>query len=282
MDFFKNALLLAVPFTLVFEGNENPNPDPDPNPNPDTPPPADNKKPKLDSATQEYVNSLLAKERRELTAKAEKKNNELIAQLETQRNNAATTESERATLAERIDSLKAEFASKEQLAAQSNEKRIKDLEGQLKGKDAETATWRSRFTETLVENSLTDAAVKGKAYNPNQVVIILKPYTKVEEVLGDDNKPTGKYQAKVKLPAKDKDGKPTVLELGPTEAVKQLAEMPEEYGNLFISGAAGGLGGGSLGRGGSGGAKDMATLPTDQYVEERRKQRQNRLDRKKG
>lgn len=280
MNFLKNALLLAVPFDLVFEGNEPPNPDPNnPNPNPNPDPAAgggggDPKKPKLDPVTQEYVNSLVAKERREAQAKAEKKNNELIKELETQRNLASTTETDRQVLAERIEGLRAEFASKEQLTAQSNEKRIKELESQLKGKDTETSTWRNRFTETLVENSLTEAAVKGKAFNPNQVVIILKPFTKVEEILGDDNKPTGKFQTKVKLPAKDKDGKPTVLELGPTEAVKQLSEMPEEYGNLFISGAAGGLGGGSLGRGGSGGAKDMATLPTAEYIAERRKGRQ--------
>jgi hypothetical protein len=135
---------------------------------------------------------------------------------------------------------------------------------------------------TLVTNSLTDAAVKGKAFNPNQVVTLLKPHTRVEEIVGDDGKPTGKFTTKVKLPAKDKDGNPTILELGPTEAVKQLSEMPDEYGNLFISGAAGGLGGGSLGRGGAGGTKDKSQLPTNEYIAERKREKQAAITRKKG
>jgi uncharacterized protein YdiU (UPF0061 family) len=271
----KLMLLQGRAFNLVFEGEENTETAPE-----NTDPPVEDKakiKVKLDEPTQKYVNSLLAEERR----KAEKKNNELITQLETQKNLSNTTAAERAALESRIDDLRAEFQTKEQLTTQSNEKKIKELEKQVKDKDAEAQTWTKRFQERLVTGDLTDAAVKGKAFNPKQVVTILKPMTRiVEEVDEQTQKPTGEFTTRVKLPAKDKDGQPTVLDLAPADAVKQLAEMPEEYGNLFINPATGGLGGGNLARGGGG--KTGPITDTSEYMLERRKQRSQAVNKRKG
>jgi len=59
----------------------------------------------------------------------------------------------------------------------------------------------------------------------------------------ETDQPTGRYVPKVRLAGKDKDGKSVILDLTPTEAVKQMKEMPEIYGNLFKSGAHSGIGG---------------------------------------
>lgn len=266
-------LLKSYAFSLVFEGEIDPPVDPP------IDPPVDAKKPKVqfDDIQQKYVNSLVAEEKR----KAERKNNELITQLETQKNHAATTAAERTALEGRIEDLRAEFQTKEQLTNQSNEKKIKDLEKQVKEKEDAANTWTRRFQERLVTGDLTDAAVKGKAFNPKQVVTILKPMTRiVEEIDEATQKPTGEFTTRVKLPAKDKDGQPTMLDLAPADAVKQLAEMPDEYGNLFISTATGGLGGGNLSRGSQG--KSGPITDTNEYMSERRKQRSQAVNRRKG
>ena len=58
---------------------------------------------------QAYVNSLVAEERR----RAKSKNEALILQLETLKNSSNTTAAEKEQLADRIESLKAEFQTKE-------------------------------------------------------------------------------------------------------------------------------------------------------------------------
>lgn len=267
----KLQLLQARSFVLTYDGENTETEDP-----PVDPPASDpalesdkNKKEKvkLDPKTQAYVNSLLAEERR----KAEKKNNDLITQLETERNRATTTAAEKQQLDERIEQLKGEFATKEELATRDTQKKLKELEDQKKKSDAEARTWQDRFRKNKVNVDLNQAAVTEKAFNPNQVVTILTPMTRLVEVTGDDGKPTGEYETRIKLTSKDKEGKPVVLDLTPTEAVKQLKEMPEEYGNLFISGANGGLGLTNLNRGG--GSKPAHELSTAEYIAERRKAR---------
>jgi hypothetical protein len=91
---------------------------------------------------------------------------------------------------------------------------------------------------------LLDAGIRGDAFNADQVVTILRPSTRlIEELDPETNQPTGRFVPKVRLAGKDKDGKSVVLDLTPTDAVKQMKEMPEIYGNLFKSGAHSGVGG---------------------------------------
>lgn len=278
MKWFK--LIPALPFHMVFEGTDpvlDPVVDPPVDP-PATEPPAKGKvKPKFDPVQQEYFNSVVAEERRKLTAK----NDQLITQLETQKNLTSTTAAERQTLEEKIADLKAEFQTKEQLSGAANEKTIKQLQAEVKKKDAEAITWRERHHKTLVDNSLTEAAVKGKAYNAKQVVTILRPLTRVVELANDKGEPTGEFETRVKLQTKDKEGQPVVLDLDPIQAVKQLAEMGEEYDNLFISPATGGLGSANRGNAGNGGVVDRSKLSTEDYISQRKKDKDAASDRRR-
>lgn len=221
---------------------------------------AEKKKPaskiKLDPATQDYVNSLLAEERR----KGSSKNQELIKQLETQKNRAGTTEAEKTRLETRIEELKTEYQTKEELANQRSGKKIKDLESKITKAESDAKKWQSMFSSYRISNSLLQAATEQKAYNPSQVVALLAPNTRLVEATDEEgNAIPDSFLEKVKIVGKDKDGKAITLDLTATEAVKQLSEMPE-YGNLFISGATGGIGGNNLSkRGGT----DSDTPPKD-------------------
>jgi hypothetical protein len=92
--------------------------------------------------------------------------------------------------------------------------------------------------------------------------------TRRVEKLGPDGKPTGEFEARVKFTG-EKDGKPVQLDLTPDETVKLMTEMPQQYGNLFISAATGGLGGGN----GSSGPKAPITNIKDLSNEEYEKRR---------
>lgn len=270
-----DLFLLATPFYSVFDGIVDPEPDPEPEPEPKpepkpepSPKPAEKPKVKLDPTTQAYVNSLLADERRKAQAKAE----QLVTQLETEKNRVGTTAAEKQALEERIEALRAEYATKDELKGRETDKKIKDLESEKKRLEAERQTWKDRFEQTTKLNALTTAAAAEKAYNVDTVVTILDSKTTLREIKDEEGKPTGQFEPRVKINTKDKDGKPFVMDLDPLGAVKQLKEMPE-FQNLFISPQAGGLGGGSLGRGGVGGSKAPHEMSTTEYMEWRRKQR---------
>jgi hypothetical protein len=265
------ALLLASPFITVFDGEGDPAPAGDP-PAGDPPPAADDKKPatkvKLNQDQQAFVNSLLAEERR----KAAVKNEQLITQLETEKNRAGTTASEKLQLEERIEGLKTEFATKEELKARETSKKVAELEATNRRLEAEGSTWKTRYDRDRKRIDLTQAAATEQAYNPRQVVNELFPNARLEPVVGEDGKPTDEFQTRVKINTVDKDGKPVTLDLDPLSAVKQLKEM-KEHANMFISPVAGGLGGGNLGRGGGGGGKAAHEMSTEEYVAARRKAR---------
>lgn len=218
---------------------------------------------------QAFINSKLAEERRKATAK----NDQLITQLETEKNRSGTTEAERQQLAERIDTLRAEYATKDELNQRETNKRVKDLETVAAREAAEKATWKERWEKDRVRVDLTHASSLEKAYNNEPVLAILQPKTTLREVVGEDNKPTGEYETRVKIQTKDKDGKAVTLDLDPVGAVKQLKEMPE-YANLFIAPGTGGLGGGNLNRGTE--KVPMHQLGTEAYIAERNKNRKKK------
>jgi hypothetical protein len=264
------AILAADAFAPVYEGEDDTPPAAGEG---ETPPPAEDKdkgkaKVKLTPEQQAFVNSLLAEERR----KAQVKNEQLITQLETEKNRSGTTAAEKQQLEDRIEQLKNEFATKDELQKREVNKRIQELEQKNKSLEAEGSTWKQRYDRDRKRIDLTQAAATEKAYNPRQVVNELFPNARLVETVGEDGKGTGEYETRVKISTVDKEGKPVTLDLDPVGAVKQLKEM-SEFQNLFISPATGGLGGGNLGKGGSGGSKPMAEMTTEEFMAARRKAR---------
>lgn len=259
-------LIDAIPFRTVFEGDDPPV-DPPADPPADPPPSSDKSKVKFDQAQQNYVNSLLANERRKLQTR----NEELITQLETQKLQANTTQSEKEALESRIETLRNEFATKEELSKKDTDKRIKQLEKEKSESDKKAKDHWEKYEQYKIENDLVTAAAQGKAFDPEQIVAILRPATKLVEDTGDGGKPTGVFNTRVRLPGTNKDNQPITLDLSPPEAIKYLAEKPEKYGNLFISGATGGLGSSNQGK--TGDKPDPSKMSTSEYMEHRRKER---------
>ena len=257
-------LLVASPFATTYEGEVDP-PVADPpvaDPAPVEKKPAE--KVKLSTEQQAFVNSLLAEERRKSTAK----NDQLITQLETEKNRSGTTAAEKQQLEERIETLKNEFATKDELKSRETAKKLQELEQKNRQLEAEGSTWKTRYDRDRKRIDLTQAAATEKAYNPRQVVHELFDKSRLVETIGEDGKGTGEYVTRVKIQTVDKEGKPVTLDLDPVGAVKQLKEI-SEFANLFISPATGGLGGGNLGKGGTPG-KPKHEMSTEEYMAARR------------
>ncbi len=211
----------------------------------------DEKKPdekKLDDTlkfTQEQLNRFVADERRKL----QKQNEKTIAQLEILRKNASLTELEKQSLEDRIETIKNDFLSKEQIAQKEQQKVKQKQQEELDNVKKEVTRWRSLYEETTVDNTLLGAAASDQdVFNGRQILELLKPKTRlVEELDSESGKPTGRFTPRVRLPGKDKDGNPITLELTAEEAVKQMKENTSEYGNLFKSNVIKGVGGSNNG-----------------------------------
>jgi hypothetical protein len=125
-----------------------------------------------------------------------------------------------------------------------------------------------------VARSLQDAAVMADAFQPSQVVTLLKHMTRlVEEVDDKTGKSTGRFQIVVDFPDVDADGNPTIAVHTPAGAVKRMKDLPETYGNLFKSGVVSGIGANSSTgvMPGSNGKIDLRKLTPAQYRELREK-----------
>jgi hypothetical protein len=206
--------------------------------------------------SQEDLNRFLANEKRKWKQQQQK----AIDELEALRAKANLTEEERQQYDDRIEQMKNELLTKEQLTQKEREKTEKAYKKELEKLTGERDNWKGRFTEATITRAITDAAVSNDAYVPGQIVAIVRPATQLAEELDGEGKPTGKLVPIVELHDKDKDGKPVTLKLSPKDAVKRMKEM-DEYLNLFKGEGTGGLGG--MNRGGSAKQTDLKNLAKD-------------------
>lgn len=216
---------------------------------------------------QKHLNFLLAEERRKSKANTDK----VVAQLQTLRDQAGTTQADRDALQARIEELQNLHTTQEELRKKEDAKKIKKHQEELEAARNEANVWRDRYTTTMIDREIIDAASKAehRAHNPKHIVNELRPVTRLVEDLDEENKPTGRYTPRVKLTAAGKDGKTVTLDLTVTEAVKFMSEQ-EEHAPLFVSGATGGYGGTTSGR-----VRNQNDPPTDpkEYQEWRKKNR---------
>jgi TolA-binding protein len=179
---------------------------------------------------QEDVNRIVAEERRKLEGKTK----QIVSQLEELRAAQGTTAQQKEELERRIEELSSTFQTKEQQIAAQSKKEREQYEATVKSFEGQAKTWRSRYEESTIERALLDAATQTEAFNPTQIVKMLRSDTRLAEELDDKGQPTGNYVVKVKH---SKEGK--VLELSAAEALKALKESD---GNLFKNSATGGIG----------------------------------------
>ena len=187
--------------------------------------------------TQEQVNTMMAKEKREHETRTQKALGELKA-LQTRAN---LTTKERSDLESRVEQMQNELLTKEQLATKEKEKSTKAHEKVVEDITVDRDAWKERFTQSTILRSIQDAAIENGAVSPDQIVRMLGSDTRLVEEM-KDGAATGKLVPQIKMDDVDKDGKPVTLDLVINEAVKRMSDM-EQHGNLFRAEGAGGIGG---------------------------------------
>ena len=193
---------------------------------------------KANPGLQDELNVMMAENRRNLT----KQNGELVGQLEQLKQNTRLTQEERDELQSRITQLEEQYMTKEELSKRENAKKEKTFQKEIETATKEKESWRNLYASETIDRSLQDAAIEGKALRPSQIVDILRNRTQLVEVMTSDGQPTGRYAPVVKFNDVNDEGKPVILDLSPSETIKRMRELTENYGNLFEGTATSGLG----------------------------------------
>ena len=121
--------------------------------------------------------------------------------------------------------------TKEELAQQEREKLIKNHNKEIEKLTSERDTWQKLYQSSTIETAITNASIEHQAFSPSQINAYLGPKTRLVEGLDEKGKPNGRWVPEVTF-EDVKDGKPIVLKLSPSEAVKRMKEM-DEHVNLF-------------------------------------------------
>jgi hypothetical protein len=226
---------------------------------------------------QTQVNKFLAEERRKAEAHWKAQNKALLEEKETKINELLADKN--LTVAER-DRLQADYTkvqndlkehrSEKETMLRERKAAEDALKTQVQELDGRAKSWESRYSESTIKRELQEAAVKNNAVNADQLVKLLKPDTKMVPVMDEAGKPTGEYTPVVELDVV-KDGKSTKVQYSPAKAVEYMKSQTAQYGNLFRSNVAAGVGGNakpadSLGSG----PIDPANLTQEQYEEIRK------------
>jgi len=220
--------------------------------------------------SQDDVNRFLAEDKR--------KHQTALAQVEAKLTEALAdrtmTEATRKALEENLTAIQGQLRTKEQQLAHEKKQMEEVHTSEVVELKKKVQVWEALYRDSTVERALQDAAVKGDAFNAEQIVVLLRPMTKLLEVVDErTGKTTGKYKPMVEMSDVDpKTGEPVQMVRTPEEAVKRMKELPDTFGNLFKSGVVSGIGAGTAAGGVPGGGRvDVRKLTPQQYRELREK-----------
>jgi hypothetical protein len=219
--------------------------------------------------SQDEVNKFLADERRKTTQKytqLEGAYKEALA-------NQNLTQEQRVQLEEKLEDLQKTFRTKEEQLKHEQKAFEEKYTKELESYKTSAQTWEGRFKNTMLEQTLQDAAVKHDAYDPMVLTILLKTMSKVIEKTDEQGRGTGEWTTIVDLTDVDaKTGETIVTRRTPEDAVKRMKEL-ERFANQFKPNVVAGIGSGTatgVGRPGAG-VFDPSRMTTEQYMELRRK-----------
>lgn len=208
-------------------------------PAPGTPPPAPGTPPVDKTYTQKELNDFLAVEKNQ----AKKNNQALITQLEELKGIKSLSEQQTTDLNAKIEELQNQSLSKEEIAKREKDKLQKDYDVKLTQATEQQKTWQGRFSNKVIEVDVLREADKADAYNPEQILDLLRNKSRTVEGVGEDGKPNGKFVTRINIDSEDDAGVVKTLDLTATEAIKLMKEQ-KKYANLFIVEGTGGVGGG--------------------------------------
>ena len=175
---------------------------------------------------------------------------------------------QRAKLEAELQDVQKMSRTKEQQAEYERKQERERYTAEVETLQSQIDQWESLFKSSVVDRSLQDAAIAQDAFNPSQIIGLLRPMTRMQEKTDGSGNPVGQFSPVIDFPDIDETSGEQVTTLRtPEEAVQRMKELPQFYGNLFRSNVVSGVGSGSA----TGGVKsgegriDPTKLTPEQY-----------------
>jgi len=219
---------------------------------------------------QDQVNAIVAADRRKLAEAHQvvtKKYQELEGMYKHALEDKTLTAEARTQLEAKLEDVQKTYLTKEETLIADKKKVEERLSQEAKQWQDSAIRWESQFKQTLVDRNLQEAAVQHDAYNPGQMIALLRPMTKVAEKLDDQGRGTGVFEVVVDLnDINSETGAPQITRRSPEDAVKRMKELDDLYGNLFKTNVVSGVGAGTAPGGASIGRINKQKLTTAEYM----------------
>jgi hypothetical protein len=202
----------------------------------------------------------------ELRASSRKESDALMKQFEAIQNRLNLSEKEKEEIAQSLEEVRTAGMTEKQKLEHQLMKTQEQLKTETTKWTQEASTWKERFENTQLQTQIQDAVIANKGIDSEHFLALIRLWgTKIKEVVIDD-KPTGRYEARVTFPDADKDGNPVLLDLTVADTVKRMAEI-RRHQHLFNHGQAEGTGlqSGQYSAGKSGELPDFSNLTYEQY-----------------
>lgn len=175
----------------------------------------------------------------ELLRKQQESQLERLKTLEQSKN---LTQQEKDELSHQINELETTLMSEKERAAKKQQQLQEKHQSELKKLLEERDSWRSHYEQSTIERNILDAANANEAESVNQMLLMLRPLTRLEPVMNENGEPTGQFQSVTSIIGLNEEGKEAQLELTTSEAIAKLKEDGLNK-NLFRHSQSGGTGG---------------------------------------
>jgi len=213
--------------------------------------------------TQAEVNKYVAERNKTLKAEFEKLQEGYNQVIETK----GLADKQREKLeADRDNLRKAMMTEKERL---EDEKRqaAEQFQTDIGAAQEEALRYKNLFETSTIHRGIVDAQAKHKGFNAQQFISYLGPMSEVQPELDSEGLPTGNLVPRVKWDTVGEDGLAKTVWKTPEEAVVAMKEDPVNFGNMFQTNVAAGIGAGTApGQKSASGKIDHTRISTDEYM----------------
>jgi len=182
--------------------------------------------------TPEQVDAILQDEK----TKFQTERTKMLGQLEEIQKTSTLNEQQRQELEEQVTALREASMTTEERAKAALERKEQDYSERVVGIEAERDTWKTRYTQTKINNALLSAANNNelKPFHSGDIVNALASGTRLKEQVDELGKKTGEFDVVVRFDDIDADGKTTSVEMDPGQVVARMSKMTR-WSHLFQS-----------------------------------------------
>ena len=214
---------------------------------------------------QALVNDIVIKRVKKVRSQLEQTERRYESLLQSQ----SLSSQEKSELQVELEGVQSQLRTREQQVSFEAKKRESEFGKKLLETEGEAKRYRGLFETQTRDNAILAAAGEHGAYNPEQFISVLGPRTEIVAEKNEQGEETGRLVPRVKVQKKADDGTVAEVYVTPAEAIEDMKQDVNKYGNLFRGNVAKGIGEGSNSSFAAKGRVDVSKMTDEEYFANR-------------